>query len=136
MCIAWTLFFYRDFLQLPPVKCNFFAFETKAWKKCINKTIVLGKVFRQKHFGFVSLLNRLRVGFATPIDIEVLRHCHRTLFPEDGIKATCLFPLRSTCDRVNQNEVRIFTFKNTYSKRFIYKRVFEIQIMLHFLTHL
>jgi len=95
-----------DFLQLPPVKCNYFAFETKAWKRCINKTIVLGKVFRQKHFGFVSLLNRLRVGFVTSSDIEVLHHCHRTLFPDDGIKATCLFPLRSTCDRVNQSELQ------------------------------
>lgn len=99
------VFIFRDFLQLPPVKCNYFAFETNAWKRCINKTIVLGKVFRQKNFGFVSLLNRLRVGSVTSSDIEVLHHCHRTVFPDDGIKATCLFPLRSTCDRVNQSEV-------------------------------
>ena len=113
---------------MPPVNCNFFAFETSAWKKCINKTIVLGKVFRQKHFGFVSLLNRLRVGFVTSSDIEVLHHCHRTLFPDDGIKATCLFPLRSTCDRVNQTEVFIKYFLDI----FIYYYILTIYYILYF----
>ncbi|XP_066930570.1 ATP-dependent DNA helicase PIF1-like [Clytia hemisphaerica] len=94
-----------DFLQLPPVKCDRFAFETDAWKNCIHKTVVLDKVFRQKELGFVSLLNRLRVGSYTKLDIEVLQKCNKTLFPNDGIKPTCLFPLRSTCDRVNQTEL-------------------------------
>ena len=63
-------------------------------------------MFRQKELGFVSLLNRLRVGYYTELDIEVLQKCKGTLFPNDGIKPTCLFPLRATCDRVNQTEVR------------------------------
>lgn len=41
-----------DFFQLPPVtkgnEVPFFAFECEAWKKCIQKTVMLNKVFRQK----------------------------------------------------------------------------------------
>lgn len=41
-----------DFFQLPPVtkgnEVPFFAFECDAWKKCIQQTVMLNKVFRQK----------------------------------------------------------------------------------------
>ena len=87
------------------MKNNYFAFETGAWKRSVKKTIVLSRVFRQRNVGFVSLLNRLRVGYVTSIDVEVLHRCQRTIFPDDGIKPTCLFPLRATCDKVNENEV-------------------------------
>jgi len=41
-----------DFFQLPPVteggKQPFFAFECDAWKTCIEHTVSLTRVFRQK----------------------------------------------------------------------------------------
>jgi ATP-dependent DNA helicase PIF1 len=41
-----------DFFQLPPVtktgKQPFFAFECDAWKTCIDHTVTLTQVFRQK----------------------------------------------------------------------------------------
>jgi ATP-dependent DNA helicase PIF1 len=41
-----------DFFQLPPVtkggKQPFFAFECDAWKACIEHTVTLTQVFRQK----------------------------------------------------------------------------------------
>ena len=41
-----------DFFQLPPVtkgkEVPFFAFECDAWKKCIDNTVMLTQVFRQK----------------------------------------------------------------------------------------
>jgi ATP-dependent DNA helicase PIF1 len=41
-----------DFFQLPPVtqggKQPFFAFECDAWKACIEHTVSLTRVFRQK----------------------------------------------------------------------------------------
>ena len=41
-----------DFFQLPPVtKGNdepFFAFESSEWKKCVEHTVTLTQVFRQK----------------------------------------------------------------------------------------
>lgn len=95
-----------DFLQLPPVKVKKFAFETDAWKKSIEKTITLKKVFRQKLVGFVLLLNRLRVGRLTALDVEVLHECSKTKFPDDGIKPTRLFPHRSSCDKINLDELK------------------------------
>lgn len=44
-----------DFFQLPPVtkgsKVPFFAFESPAWKACIERTVVLQTVYRQKDAG-------------------------------------------------------------------------------------
>ncbi|XP_065648802.1 ATP-dependent DNA helicase PIF1 isoform X2 [Hydra vulgaris] len=105
-----------DFLQLPPVNVTKFAFETQAWRDVVHETVVLKKVFRQKLVGFVSLLNRLRIGYLTPLDIEVLQHCKDTAFPDDGIKATCLFPHKASCDKLNQAELsklpgKMFTFE-------------------------
>lgn len=41
-----------DFFQLPPVTKSgeepFFAFESEAWKKCIDHTVTLTQVYRQK----------------------------------------------------------------------------------------
>lgn len=95
-----------DFLQLPPVKSQFFAFETKAWRKVVEETIVLKKVFRQKELGFIKLLNRLRTGKPCPLDIDVLNACRMTKFLDDGIKATRLFPRRYSCDDTNAKELR------------------------------
>ena len=110
------LFFNRpsDFLQLPPVNVTCFAFETDAWKQCIDKTITLKKVFRQKLVGFVTLLNRLRLGRLAALDVDVLHECNKTKFSDDGIKPTRLFPYRAACDRINLGEVkslRIFSLK-------------------------
>lgn len=46
-----------DFFQLPPVTKNGqpkFAFEAAAWKECIDVTVNLTKVFRQKDTGEYS----------------------------------------------------------------------------------
>lgn len=43
-----------DFFQLPPVTKGVvptFAFEAKAWKNCIDHTVNLTQVFRQKDTG-------------------------------------------------------------------------------------
>jgi len=95
-----------DFLQLPPVNTQYFAFETKAWKATITETIVLKKVFRQKEVGFVKLLNRLRTGQPSALDIQVLSACRLTKFKDDGIEATKLFPKRYSCDNVNNRELQ------------------------------
>lgn len=49
-----------DFFQLPPVTKGseqaFFAFECDAWKACIEHTVTLTQVFRQKDDSTYSLL--------------------------------------------------------------------------------
>lgn len=52
-----------DFFQLPPVtKTGMvkFAFEAKAWKECIQATVNLNKVFRQKDTGSWAIVTRRR----------------------------------------------------------------------------
>lgn len=66
---------------------------------------MLKQVFRQKQTGFVSLLNRLRLGRITSIDMEVLHLCSGTIFLDDGIKPTRLYPHRYKCEKENLLEV-------------------------------
>lgn len=50
-----------DFFQLPPVakgsSASKFAFEAKEWKNCVNHTVNLTQVFRQKETGACLALN-------------------------------------------------------------------------------
>ena len=55
-----------DFLQLPPVTMYgqkpVFCFESEAWQRCIERTVVLQQVFRQRDLRFVNILNQVRIG--------------------------------------------------------------------------
>ena len=52
-----------DFLQLPPIKGNFMAFQSTVWQALNLRHIVLKHNFRQSHdHGFQSLLGQLRLG--------------------------------------------------------------------------
>jgi len=49
-----------DFFQLPPVSSSKFAFEAKEWSNCVDHTVNLTQVFRQKDTGMAnSLVSRL-----------------------------------------------------------------------------
>ncbi|GBE89851.1 ATP-dependent DNA helicase PIF1 [Sparassis crispa] len=95
-----------DFFQLPPVtKSNtepFFAFESDAWKKCIDHTVTLSRVYRQKDSQFVSLLNELRRGTISPSAHQTFSRLSRTLPPlPTGLLPTELYPLRAQVERAN-----------------------------------
>ncbi|ROW16673.1 hypothetical protein VPNG_01514 [Cytospora leucostoma] len=94
-----------DFFQLPPItqsgKDVFFAFQSNAWKECIENTVTLTQVFRQKDNHFVDLLNELRRGDITPATREALTRLSRPLPQDDGLLPTELFPLRAEVDRAN-----------------------------------
>lgn len=119
-----------DFFQLPPVTKNgkqpFFAFECDAWKTCIEHTVTLTQVFRQKddstysrpNIGssnkglnmraveFVQLLNELRQGFITPLAIESFRALSRPIVSSDSdIPPTELFPMRHEVERANSTRL-------------------------------
>ncbi len=59
-----------DFYQLPPVSSRGekkpFAFQSKAWKACVQQSIQLTEVFRQADSTFVDLLNEARIGQVRP----------------------------------------------------------------------
>ncbi|KAI0708580.1 hypothetical protein C8Q76DRAFT_579760, partial [Earliella scabrosa] len=95
-----------DFFQLPPVTKSgeepFFAFESEAWQKCIDHTITLTQVYRQKDAQFVELLNELRKGTISPSAQQTFTTLSRPLPPlPSGILPTELYPLRAQVERAN-----------------------------------
>ncbi|KAF7330814.1 ATP-dependent DNA helicase PIF1 [Mycena venus] len=102
-----------DFFQLPPVAKNatpVFAFECDEWKRCIEHTLTLTHVFRQKDDEFVDLLNQLRLGTITPAASATFKALSRPLPPDPaGILPTELFPLRQEVDRANSARLAALT---------------------------
>lgn len=98
-----------DFCQLPPVpdrdnkgihKVAIFAFDATSWSKCIDRPVVLHRVF-QKDQGFVDMLNAMRLGHLSPDAIEKFRKLSRPVIYDDGIEPTDLFPTRREVDNAN-----------------------------------
>ena len=83
-----------------------FCFEVPAWKRCVQRTMLLKKVFRQSDDNFIAILSRVRLGEMTLKDKADLLKCHFTkkIF-DDKIHATKLFPHRISCEQVNNIEV-------------------------------
>lgn len=136
---AWTLahrlklVVTGDFFQLPPV-CNgevFFAFESEAWKSCIEHTITLSKVFRQKDnrkycplvsariklvtcSDFVSLLNEMRHGTISADACRIFKSLSRPLPPPPpsmpNILPTELFPMRHEVSNANSTRLRALPY--------------------------
>ncbi|OBZ77024.1 ATP-dependent DNA helicase pfh1 [Grifola frondosa] len=100
--LSVTMFF-------PPVTKNgepFFAFESEAWKKCIDNTVILTEVYRQKDTQFVSLLNELRHGTISAEAQKTFSSLSRPLPPlPSGILPTELYPLRGQVERANNTRL-------------------------------
>lgn len=94
-----------DFFQLPPVAGNGqqakFAFESEAWGKCIDYTIKLEQVFRQRDEKFAAMLNEMRLGKLSQESINEFRKLSRPLPIEQGLEATELYPMRHEVERSN-----------------------------------
>lgn len=101
-----------DFFQLPPVSKGdpFFAFESASWKQCIEHTVNLTKVFRQKDDQFISILNQLRHGTLSPGACETFKSLSRPLPPlppsTPNITPTELFPMRHEVSNANATRLR------------------------------
>lgn len=94
------LVLFGDFLQLPPVKSDFFCFESVSWTDADIKIIELKEVFRQQDKRFVKLLNNIRFGIRDKEDLEILKE--RFNLKESGnIKPTILSTHNSIVDRIN-----------------------------------
>ncbi|KAJ5356568.1 hypothetical protein N7517_011177 [Penicillium concentricum] len=95
-----------DFFQLPPVPDGSnreakFAFAAASWTTCIQHTILLTNIFRQRDPEFANMLNEMRLGKITPSTIEAFRRLSRPLDVKDQIDATELFPTRAEVDGAN-----------------------------------
>ncbi len=98
---------FCDFLQLPPVKSDIFAFDAICWRKLAFKVCFLNEIMRQKDATFQGILNKIRVGL---VDDEVeayLTHIFKNgrTSRKDGIIPTLIFPLRKQVQDYNQQEL-------------------------------
>lgn len=100
-----------DFFQLPPVskkddeKPVVFCFDSNMWKKCIHKTILLTKVFRQQDNELVDILNAIRYGDLNPHMVNRIRSLQREVIYPDGIAPTELFPTRREVELSNTRQL-------------------------------
>ncbi len=81
-----------DFFQLPPVpekdRAAKFSFDAATWNTCIEHTILLTHVFRQKDATFAEMLNQMRLGRLTPASIRAFQSLSRPLNFTDDLEAT------------------------------------------------
>lgn len=81
-----------DFFQLPPVPDKNtsakFVFESVTWNTCIEHTILLTHVFRQKDEKFATMLNEMRLGKMSPATVREFKSLSRPLNFHDEIEAT------------------------------------------------
>lgn len=100
-----------DFFQLPPVATRDgpppqFCFQAQCWGRCIQRTILLKQVFRQKDNDFVELLNCLRLGEITDEMSKSFQELSREVRYEDGIQPTELFCTRNEVDNANNRRLQ------------------------------
>ncbi|KIY04102.1 uncharacterized protein Z520_00794 [Fonsecaea multimorphosa CBS 102226] len=99
-----------DFFQLPPVPDKNtsakFVFEAVTWNTCIQHTILLTHVFRQKDEKFAKMLNEMRLGKMSPATIREFKSLSRPLDFRDELEATELYPRREEVENANQNRMR------------------------------
>lgn len=81
-----------DFFQLPPVPDKNttakFVFDAVTWNTCIQHTILLTHVFRQKDEQFANMLNEMRLGKMSPATIREFKSLSRPLNFHDDLEAT------------------------------------------------
>lgn len=99
-----------DFFQLPPVpeknQIAKFAFDAATWNTCIQHTILLTHVFRQKDPSFALMLNEMRLGKLSPNTIDEFKKLSRPLNFTDQVDATELFPTRGEVDAANNSRMQ------------------------------
>lgn len=116
------LVFTGDFFQLPPVSKSInsnssirgssngegealFCFESEAWKKCIQKTILLTKVFRQQDNELIDILNCIRFGEIEHKMVASIKKLEREVKYEDGILPTEIYATRREVDLSNKRQL-------------------------------
>ena len=99
-----------DFAQLPPVQdkeTDIYVFESEVWKKCIQQTVNLKQIYRQKDDWFIRYLNAIRFGSLTKKKWEdMLNWCgEEPNWPQDGIVPTVLYSTNKEVANLNENKL-------------------------------
>lgn len=108
------IIFSGDFFQLPPVgnrdddDTSKFCFESENWDKTftLENQVQLVKIFRQKDEKYTDILNQIREGRIKKSSNKILTEMVGKVVPEDFIiKPTKLFPVKSSVDIINNEEM-------------------------------
>ncbi|KAK6985123.1 PIF1-like helicase-domain-containing protein [Favolaschia claudopus] len=95
-----------DFFQLPPVKHDQYAFNSKAWRKASLRSFNLKQVFRQRDPEFIAMLNDIRVGLLTDRYIQILSdECAAPVAYADAIEPTHLYPVNRQVNAENDQRL-------------------------------
>lgn len=95
-----------DFLQLPCIGSDKFCFESKKWDICIDKTIYLSEIMRQKNKDFQECLNNIRIGLLTSETCKLLEsRINVEIKNENGIRPTKLYCTNYSVDYINNEEL-------------------------------
>ncbi len=113
---------FWDFLQLPPIADKWknieFLFESNAFKNWYFKINILSHIFRQKDNKFIGMLNNLRFGQLSDIDLDsIYNRTDIFVNDDDGIKATRIVTHNHQADLINQREIDLIDEKSHYFKR-------------------
>ncbi|KAL1916748.1 uncharacterized protein VTP21DRAFT_5452 [Calcarisporiella thermophila] len=99
-----------DFYQLPPISDNGkevkFTFEARTWKDCIQRTMHLQNIFRQRDNEFVKMLNDIREGRLSETTLRKFRELSRPLKHANGdIECAQLYARRDQVDKANSERL-------------------------------
>lgn len=89
-----------DFAQLPVVGEDKLLFQSPLWNKCIDETIYLTEIIRQKDPLFCRILNKIRVAEIDDEVRKVLESCVREFTGE--IKPIMLHSINALVDKANK----------------------------------
>ena len=99
-----------DFYQLPPVQSSsIYCFESSAWTKCINDSIILKKIYRQKDEKFVGILTEIRNASVSNNTIRLIKKQKDVSFHDDNddIEPTKLFSRNKDVDDLNNRHLNL-----------------------------
>lgn len=104
--------FVGDFHQLPPVKSDEFAFDSKAWKEADIEIVCLKEIVRQSDDAFKIILGALRTGNITGINFKPLTDRTKAIAPDDTpileSKNKDVDRFNETClNQIDGDEIRI-----------------------------
>jgi len=116
-----------DWLQLPTVDSDKYAFQSKLWKTTINSVVYLKTIQRQKNPLFQEVLNSIRIGRITNKVKKALRsRLNIELKNEYGIIPTQLYSMNIDVEKINNQELEKLakttnSFKRIYNAKWIPK---------------
>ena len=102
------LILFGDFLQLPPIKRQqdyHFCFDAEAWQEGSFEVFCLRTIYRQNDPRFIDLLNNMRFGRMTDIDLEILSS-RRIKVQHQLIKPTIISTHNYQIDAINQQQLK------------------------------